>query len=274
MTQDLTTAYQPAEIEARWYDAWERDDLFAADAASSKDPYCIVIPPPNVTGALHMGHAFEHTLQDAFIRRARMQGFEALWLPGTDHAGIAVQVLVERQLASEGIDRRELGRDAFVERVWQWKERYGGQILRQMRRMGASCDWSRERFTMDEGLSRAVRTVFVRWFEDGLVYRGSRIINWCPKDTTALSDIEVDHEDVTGEIVTFRYELAEGSGAVAVATTRIETMLGDTGFAVHPDDERYRDLVGRLVVHPSFPARFMPIVADDAFDPSSGTGSV
>jgi valyl-tRNA synthetase len=274
LTQELSTSYNPDAIEARWYDSWERAGLFRASADSDKLPYTIVIPPPNVTGSLHMGHAFEHTIQDAYIRRARMTGREALWLPGTDHAGIAVQVLVERQLASEGIDRRELGREGFVERVWEWKERYGGQILRQMRRLGASCDWSRERFTMDEGLSRAVRTVFVRWFDDGLIYRGNRIINWCPKDTTALSDIEVDHEDIAGELVTFRYRLTDGSGEVAVATTRIETMLGDTGVIVHPDDERFKNLVGKRVRHPFFPDRDMPVVADDAVDPGFGTGAV
>ncbi|MBA3429869.1 MAG: valine--tRNA ligase [Actinobacteria bacterium] len=274
MTQDLSTAYNPEAIEPRWYDHWERSGFFAATAGSPKIPYTIVIPPPNVTGVLHIGHAFEHTVQDAYTRRARMMGYEALWLPGTDHAGIGMQVVVDRELASEGIDRRELGREKFVERVWEWKERYGGQILRQMRRLGASCDWSRERFTMDEGLSLAVRTVFVRWFEEGLIYRGNRIINWCPKDTTALSDIEVTHEDIAGEFVTFRYELADGSGSIAVSTTRIETMLGDTGVIVHPDDERYRDVVGKKVVHPFFPGRDMPVVADDAVDPEFGTGAV
>ncbi|MGH2730252.1 MAG: valine--tRNA ligase, partial [Actinomycetota bacterium] len=274
MTKELPTAYQPAEIERRWYEAWEKQGLFAARPNPDKEPYTIVIPPPNVTGSLHIGHAYEHTLQDTYIRRARMQGFETLWLPGTDHAGIATQNVVERELAKEGIDRHALGREAFVERVWEWKHQFGGRILEQMRRLGNSCDWSRERFTMDEGLSRAVRTVFVRWFDDGLIYRGNRIINWCPRCSTALSDIEVRHEDVAGELVTFRYELTDGSGSISVATTRVETMLGDTGIAVHPDDERYKDHVGKKVRHPFFPERDVPVVADAAVDREFGTGAV
>ena len=271
---ELPKAYQPEEIEKRWYEEWERSGSFRADPATQKKPYSIVLPPPNVTGALHMGHALNHSLQDALIRRARMQGYEALWVPGTDHAGIATQNVVERELRKEGLGRHDLGREAFVERVWEWKREYGGRITRQMRELGESCDWERERFTMDEGLSRAVRTVFVRWFEDGLVYRGLRVINWCPRCTTALSDIEVEHSDVAGELVTFRYELTDGSGSISVATTRIETMLGDTGVFVHPDDERYAALVGKTVRHPFFPERELPIVADDAVDPEFGTGAV
>ncbi|MFN2526921.1 MAG: valine--tRNA ligase [Actinomycetota bacterium] len=274
MSKDLATAYQPAEIERRWYSSWEDQGLFCARADSDRNPFVIVLPPPNVTGSLHIGHAFEHTLQDAFIRRARMLGFETLWLPGTDHAGIATQNVVERELRKEGLRRDDLGREAFVERVWEWKAKYGGRITEQMRRLGDSCDWTRERFTMDEGLSRAVRTVFVRWFEDGLIYRGLRIINWCPRCGTALSDIEVEHEDVGGELVTFRYELADGSGSISVATTRVETMLGDTGVFVHPDDERYRALVGKKVRHPFFSERDMPIAADKGVDPEFGTGAV
>ena len=274
MSEEFPTAYQPRGIERRWYEKWENDGRFEADVNPEKKPFTIVIPPPNVTGALHIGHAFEHTLQDAFVRRARMQGYEALWLPGTDHAGIATQNVVERELAKEGVDRHDLGREKFVERVWEFKHRYGGQILEQMRRLGASCDWRRERFTMDEGLSRAVRTVFVRWFDDGLIYRGNRIINWCPRDETALSDIEVEHEDTSGEIVTFRYPLADGEGHISVATTRVETMLGDTGIAVHPDDDRYKGLVGRRVIHPFFSDRVVPVVADEAVDPEFGTGAV
>ncbi len=274
MTAELPTAYQPADIEQRWYEEWERQKLFTAKIDPTKKPYTIVIPPPNVTGALHIGHAFEHTLQDAFVRRARMQGYEALWLPGTDHAGIATQNVVERELQREGLSRHDLGRERFVERVWEWKAKYGGRILEQMRRLGNSCDWERERFTMDEGLSRAVRTVFVRWFDDGLIYRGQRIINWCPRCGTALSDIEVEHKDTAGEIVTFRYPLADGEGHISVATTRVETMLGDTGIAVHPDDERYRALVGRKVRHPFFADRDVPIFADEAVDPEFGTGAV
>lgn len=274
MTSELPTAYQPAEIERRWYEDWERQKLFAARPDKDKKPFTVVIPPPNVTGALHMGHAFEHTLQDAFVRRARMQGYETLWLPGTDHAGIATQNVVERELTKDGLARHDLGREAFVEKVWEWKAQYGGRILEQMKRLGNSCDWDRERFTMDEGLSRAVRTVFVRWFDDGLIYRGQRIINWCPRCATALSDIEVEHEDVAGEIVTFRYPLVDGDEHISVATTRVETMLGDTGIAVHPDDERYRHLVGRKVRHPFYPERDVPIVADHAVDPEFGTGAV
>lgn len=231
MSEELSTAYQPAGVESRWYETWESRGLFGAHPNRGKEPFTIVIPPPNVTGALHMGHALDDTLQDILIRRARMLGYEALWVPGTDHAGIATQNVVERELAKEGISRHDLGREAFVERVWKWKEQYGGRIIEQLRRLGCSCDWSRERFTMDEGLSRAVRTVFIRWFDDGLIYRGLRIINWCPRCETALSDIEVEHEDVSGEIITFRYELSDGSGSIPVATTRVETMLGDTGLA-------------------------------------------
>jgi valyl-tRNA synthetase len=271
---ELGKVYNPDAIETRWYEEWEKAGFFHADETSDKPAYTIVLPPPNVTGALHIGHALGHTLMDALTRRARMQGDEALWLPGTDHAGIATQNVVERELKKEGTDRHELGREAFVERVWDWKQEYGGRILNQMRKLGDACDWDRERFTMDEGLSRAVRTVFVRWFNDGLIYRGNRIINWCPRCETALSDIEVEHEDVAGEIVTFRYKLADGSGDIAVATTRIETMLGDTGIFVHPDDERYGALVGKLVTHPFFPDRRVPIVTDPAVDLEFGTGAV
>jgi len=274
VTNELPTAYDPASIEARWYSYWENEGFFRAAPNSAKEPWCLVVPPPNVTGALHIGHAFGHTHMDLYARRARMQGKETLFLPGMDHAGIATQNVVERELAKEGLDRHDLTRDQFVQRVWEWKERSGGEILGQIRRLGSMCDWDRERFTMDEGLSRAVRTVFVRWFEEGLIYRGNRIINWCPNHETALSDIEVEHEDVAGEIITFRYELADGSGHISVATTRIETMLGDTGVAVHPDDDRYRGMVGKKVVHPLFPEREMAVVADDAVDPQFGTGAV
>jgi valyl-tRNA synthetase len=274
MSKDLPTAYDPSGLEERWYERWENDGLFKARPNAGKKPFTIVIPPPNVTGALHIGHAYEHSLQDAFIRKARMQGFEALWLPGTDHAGIATQNVVERDLAKEGLSRHDLGREEFVKRVWEWKRRYGGRILEQMRRLGDSCDWERERFTMDEGLSRAVRTVFVRWYDDGLIYRGNRIINWCPSCTTALADIEVEHEDVAGELITFHYPLADGDGHISVATTRVETMLGDTGIAVHPEDPRYRDFIGKRARHPFFPDRDVPVVADDAVDREFGTGAV
>ncbi len=270
---DMPPQYDPKTSESRWYPFWEERGYFRADAASGKEPFCIVLPPPNVTGALHIGHAFQQLLQDIMIRRARMQGFEALWLPGTDHAGIATQVVVERTLREEGLERRDMGRDAFVERVWDWKERFGGRIVEQMKALGNSCDWSRLRFTMDEGLSRAVRVAFVSMYERGLIYRGERLVNWCPTDRTGLSDSEVEHDEVDGELVTFRYPLADGGGHIEVATTRVETMLGDTGIAVHPGDERYRALVGRAARHP-FDGRDIPIVADAAVDEGFGTGAV
>jgi len=264
----LPAQYVPAEVEQGRYEQWVAAGLFRADAGSERPPFAIVIPPPNVTGSLHIGHALDHTIQDALIRRKRMQGFEALWLPGMDHAGIATQNVVERQLASEGMSRHDLGRDKFVERVWQWKSESGGKILGQMRRLGDSVDWTRERFTMDEGLSRAVLTIFKRLYEDGLIYRAERIINWCPRCLTALSDIEVEHSDDDGELVSIRY-----GDEVVVATTRAETMLGDTAVAVHPDDERYRHLVGTEVELP-LTGRRIPIVADAHVDPSFGTGMV
>jgi valyl-tRNA synthetase len=271
--QAMATAYDPSGVEERWYSTWVERGYFRAGPTDGKEPFCIVMPPPNVTGELHMGHAFEHTLQDAIIRRKRMQGFEALWLPGTDHAGIGTERLVRQQLQEERIDPRVLGRDGFVERVWRWKDEYGNRIVEQMQRLGNSCDWDRLRFTMDEGLRHAVRVAFVRLYEDGLIYRGERIINWCPTDRTALSDSEVEHEEVAGELVTFRYALSDGSGHVDVTTTRIETMLADTGVAVHPDDDRYRDFVGRTVRHP-FTGQDLPIVADEAVDRDFGTGAV
>jgi valyl-tRNA synthetase len=269
---DMPPQYDPHAAEERWYATWLERKLFHSEP-SDRPPFCIVLPPPNVTGALHVGHALGHTLMDVLTRRARMQGLEALFLPGTDHAGIATQVVVERELAKEGIDRREMGREAFVERVWQWKEQYGDRIVSQMQALGDSCDWDRLRFTMDEGLSLAVRVAFVRMYDEGLIYRGERIINWCPRDRTALSDSEVEHEDVDGELVTFRYELTDGGGHIDVATTRVETMLGDTGVAVNPSDERYAALVGKTVRHP-FDGRDLPIVADEAVDPSFATGAV
>ncbi|TWG00034.1 valine--tRNA ligase [Kitasatospora viridis] len=267
----LPTAYAPGEVEGELYERWVARGYFEADAKSEKPPYTIVIPPPNVTGALHLGHAFQHTLMDALTRRKRMQGYEALWLPGMDHAGIATQNKVEQQLAESGLSRHDLGREAFVEKVWEWKENYGGKILGQMRRLGDGVDWSRERFTMDEGLSKAVQTIFKKLFDDGLIYRAERIINWCPRCLTALSDIEVEHENVPGELVSIRY--GEGDDAIVVATTRAETMLGDTAVAVHPEDERYRHLVGRTVKLP-LTDREIPVVADEHVDPEFGTGAV
>jgi len=268
---ELPSQYAPAEVEGPRYERWEKAGYFAADAYSTAPAYCIVIPPPNVTGSLHIGHALDHSLIDALIRRRRMQGFNTLWLPGMDHAGIATQNVVERELAKEGLSRHDLGREAFVERVWQWKAESGGRILGQMRRLGDSVDWSRERFTMDAGLSRAVQTIFKQLYDDGLIYRAERIINWCPRCLTALSDIEVDHSDDEGELTSIRY--GDGDDSIVVATTRPETMLGDTAVAVHPDDPRYARLVGHTVELP-LTGRRIPIIADDHVDPTFGTGAV
>jgi valyl-tRNA synthetase len=270
-TTDLATQYTPADVEGPTYERWVKDGLFEADDRSDKPPYSIVIPPPNVTGSLHMGHALDHTIMDTLTRRRRMQGYETLWLPGMDHAGIATQNVVERELAKEGKSRHDLGREAFVAKVWEWKERSGGTILGQMRRLGDGVAWSRERFTMDEGLSRAVQTMFKRLYDDGLIYRAERIINWCPRCLTALSDIEVEHSDDDGELVSIRY--GDGDNSIVVATTRAETMLGDTAVAVHPDDERYAHLVGTEVELP-LTGRRIPIVADAHVDPAFGTGAV
>jgi valyl-tRNA synthetase len=268
---ELPSQYAPAEVEGPRYERWEKAGYFTADAYSTAPAYCIVIPPPNVTGSLHIGHALDHTLIDALIRRRRMQGYNTLWLPGMDHAGIATQNVVERELAKEGLSRHDLGREAFVERVWQWKAESGGKILGQMRRLGDSVDWSRERFTMDAGLSRAVQTIFKQLFDDGLIYRAERIINWCPRCLTALSDIEVDHTDDEGELTSIRY--GDGEDSIVVATTRPETMLGDTAVAVHPDDPRYARLVGKTVELP-LTGRRIPVIADDHVDPTFGTGAV
>jgi valyl-tRNA synthetase len=278
---ELPSQYAPAEVEGPRYERWEKAGYFAADADSAAPAYCIVIPPPNVTGSLHIGHALDHTLIDALIRRRRMQGFNTLWLPGMDHAGIATQNVVERELAKEGLSRHDLGRAAFIERVWQWKAESGGKILGQMRRLGDSVDWSRERFTMDAGLSRAVQTIFKQLYDDGLIYRAERIINWCPRCLTALSDIEVDHSDDEGELTSIRYGSVGPGGrppqgdddSIVVATTRPETMLGDTAVAVHPDDPRYARLVGKTVELP-LTGRRIPVIADDHVDPTFGTGAV
>jgi valyl-tRNA synthetase len=271
--EGIPSQYAPAEVEARRYEYWEKAGYFTPEAQENPDApsYTIVLPPPNVTGILHIGHALNHTLSDILVRRRRMQGYRTLWLPGMDHAGIATQNVVERELAKEGLSRHDLGREAFVDRVWQWKGEYGGRILSQMRRLGDSVDWSRERFTMDEGLSRSVQTIFKRLFDDGLIYRAERIINWCPRCLTALSDIEVDHTDDEGELVSIRY--GDGDNSIVVATTRAETMLGDTAVAVHPDDERYQHLIGTTVQLP-LTGRTIPIVADAHVDPAFGTGAV
>ncbi|MFD2079588.1 valine--tRNA ligase [Actinopolymorpha cephalotaxi] len=268
---ELPQTFVPAEVEGTLYERWVERGYFTPSGKPDATPYSIVIPPPNVTGSLHVGHALDHTIQDVLVRRRRMQGFDALWLPGMDHAGIATQNVVERELAKEGLSRHDLGREAFVERVWQWKAESGGKILGQMRRLGDSVDWSRERFTMDEGLSRAVGTMFKRLYDDGLIYRAERIINWCPRCLTALSDIEVEHSDDDGELVSIRY--GDGDNSLVVATTRAETMLGDTAVAVHPDDERYAHLVGTEVELP-LTGRRIPVVADEHVDPEFGTGAV
>ncbi|WP_424213775.1 valine--tRNA ligase [Streptomyces sp. BI20] len=268
---ELPPQYAPAEVEGALYERWVERGYFTADASSEKPPYTIVIPPPNVTGSLHLGHAFQHTLMDALTRRKRMQGHESLWLPGMDHAGIATQNKVEQQLAEEGKSRHDLGREEFTDRVWQWKEEYGGRILGQMRRLGDGVDWSRERFTMDEGLSKAVQTIFKKLYDDELIYRAERIINWCPRCLTAISDIEVEYQEDAGELVSIRY--GEGEDSLVVATTRAETMLGDTAVAVHPDDERYKHLVGRRIKLP-LTDRTIPVVADEHVDPEFGTGAV
>jgi valyl-tRNA synthetase len=281
---ELPKAYDPAAVEPGLYEDWVSAGLFHADPDDDGEPFAIVIPPPNVTGSLHIGHALTNSIEDAMIRRARMQGKNAVWIPGMDHAGIATQNVVEKHLASEGLTRHDLGRDAFVQRVWEWKEEYGGRILVQLRRLGASLDWDREAFTFDEPRSRAVLEVFVALHEQGLIYRGNRLINWCPRCHTALSDIEVDHSDDRGELARFRYPWAgtdpsapgadgDGTEGIDVATTRVETMLGDTAIAVHPDDPRYADAIGREVRHP-FQDRTFRVIADDHVDPEFGSGAV
>jgi valyl-tRNA synthetase len=272
-TTNLPSTFTPSQVEGSLYERWVSRGYFGADPSSERPPFCIVIPPPNVTGSLHIGHALDHTIQDAVIRRRRMQGFDALWLPGMDHAGIATQNVVERELRGQGLTRHDLGRDAFVAKVWEWKEHSGGQILGQMKRLGDSVDWSRERFTMDPGLSRAVQTIFKRLYDDGLIYRAERIINWCPRCLTALSDIEVDHHDDEGELVELIYGDPAGEDRIVVATTRVETMLGDTAVAVHPGDQRYAHLIGRDVELP-LTGRRIPVLADAHVDPEFGTGAV
>ncbi len=269
----LEKRYDPKEIEKKWYDFWIKKGYFKAESKSDKPPYCIVIPPPNVTGSLHIGHALDNTLQDIMIRWKRMSGFNTLWMPGTDHAGIATQNVVEKDLKSKGTDRHAIGREAFIEKVWEWKKLYGGTIINQLKVLGASCDWSRERFTLDEGLSRAVKEVFVRLYEEGLIYRGEYLINWCTRCHTALSDLEVEHEDKQGKLWNIRYDFVEEEGGVTVATTRPETFLGDTAVAVNPEDERYTHLIGKKVRLPIID-REIPIIADEFVDSSFGTGAV
>ena len=270
----LPKTWEPGAVETGIYQGWVDAGYFTADATSAKPPYSIVLPPPNVTGSLHMGHALDHTLMDALTRRKRMQGYEVLWLPGMDHAGIATQSLVEKQLAAKSTSKEDLGRDRFIEQVWEWKQQSGGTIGDQMRRLGDGVDWSRDRFTMDEGLSRAVRTIFKRLYDAGLIYQAERLVNWSPVLQTAISDLEVKYEEVEGELVSFRYGALDDSAPhIVVATTRIETMLGDTAIAVHPDDDRYRHLVGTTLPHP-FQDREIVVVSDGHVDPEFGTGAV
>ncbi|MEU6564714.1 valine--tRNA ligase [Nocardia nova] len=270
----LPKSWNPSDVEAEMYERWVAAGYFSADPASAKPPYSIVLPPPNVTGNLHMGHAFDHTLMDLLTRRKRMQGYEVLWLPGMDHAGIATQNVVEKQLAVDGKSKEDFGRELFIDKVWDWKRESGGAIQGQMRRLGDGVDWSRDRFTMDDGLSRAVQTIFKRLYDAGLIYRAERLVNWSPTLETAISDVEVKYEDVEGELVSLRYgSLNDDEPHVIVATTRVETMLGDTAVAVHPDDERYRALIGTTVYHP-ITGRQIPIVADDYVDPEFGSGAV
>src|SRR5215831_18137389 len=273
MSEQLDKTYNPAAVEEALYARWEKAGAFAAHPESRAKPYTIMMPPPNVTGSLHMGHALTFTLQDILIRYHRMKGLDALWQPGTDHAGIATQMVVERQIELEQTNRHKLGRAKFVERVWQWKEESGGAITRQLRRLGASVDWSRERFTMDEGLSAAVLKVFVELYRKGLIYRDKRLVNWDPKLNTAISDLEVEQREVKGQLWHLKYPIEGSDQFIVVATTRPETMLGDTGIAVHPTDARWAGLVGKHAILPLV-GRRIPIVADEYSDPEKGTGAV
>ena len=272
MVEQWEKVYDPKRVEEKWYKLWLEKGYFRADPGSSKEPFSIVIPPPNITGSLHMGHALNNTLQDILVRFKRMKGHNCLWMPGTDHAGIATQNVVERELANEGLDRHQLGREEFIKRIWQWKEKYGGVIINQLKKLGASCDWSRERFTMDEGLSRAVKEVFVRLYEEGLIYRGDYIINWCPRCHTALSDLEVDHHEIPTHLYHLRYPLEEG-GHFLVVTTRPETMMGDTAVAVNPKDKRHKNSIGKYIILPVVNRR-IPIIADAYVDPEFGSGAL
>ena len=273
MKKELSKVYDPKEFEDRIYKFWMDNGCFRAEVDSKKKPYTIVIPPPNITGQLHMGHALDETLQDILIRWKRMSGYSALWLPGTDHAAIATEAKIVAAMREEGITKEDLGREGFMERAWKWKEKYGGRIVEQLKKLGSSCDWSRERFTMDEGCSKAVKEVFVKYYEKGLIYRGERIVNWCPHCKTTLSDAEVTYEDQAGHFWHLRYPLKDGSGYVELATTRPETLLGDTAVAVNPNDDRYKDIVGKTLILPLV-GREIPVVADDYVDMEFGTGVV
>ncbi len=269
----IPKAYEPKDVEDKWYKYWEEQGLFRPDLRSQKPPFSIVIPPPNVTGTLHMGHALNNTLQDILCRYKRMLGFNVLWQPGTDHAGIATQNVVEKDLATKGLTREMVGRERFIELVWEWKDKFGNIIINQLKKLGCSCDWSRERFTMDEGLSEAVKEVFVRLYEQGLIYRGDYIINWCPRCQTALADLEVEHDELKSHLYYIRYPLVDGGGFLVVATTRPETLLGDTAVAVNPEDPRFKDLVGKMVYLPIL-NKPIPVIADSYVDPEFGTGAL
>jgi len=273
MGKELAKLYDPKEFEDRIYKYWNDNGCFRAEIDREKKPYTIVIPPPNITGQLHMGHALDETLQDILIRWKRMSGYSALWLPGTDHAAIATEAKIVEAMRKEGVSKEDLGREGFMERAWAWKEKYGGRIVEQLKKLGSSCDWSRERFTMDEGCSKAVKEAFVNYYEKGLIYRGERIINWCPHCRTSLSDAEVEYEDQAGHFWHLRYQLADGSGYLELATTRPETLLGDTAVAVNPNDERYKQLVGKMLILPIV-HREIPIVADEYVEMDFGTGVV
>ena len=269
----LEKIYSPKEVEERWGKYWDENRLFHGDETSTKKPFSIVIPPPNVTGSLHMGHAFNNTLQDILARWKRMLGFEVLWQPGTDHAGIATQNVVERQLHAEGINRQEIGREEFIKRVWKWREESGGTINHQLSKLGSSLDWERDRFTMDEGLSKAVREVFVSLYEEGLIYKGDYIINWCPRCLTALSDLEVEHQETQGHLYNIRYQFKNSKSSLTIATTRPETLLGDSAVAVNPKDERYQSMIGETLILPLL-GRELPLIGDNYVDSSFGSGAL
>ena len=273
MAKELAKAYSPGEFEERIYKFWEDNGFFHAEVDHGKKPYAIMMPPPNITGQLHMGHALDNTLQDILIRFKRMQGYSALWLPGTDHASIATEAKIVEAMRKEGLSKEDIGREKFLERAWVWKAEFGGRIVKQLRKMGSSADWERERFTMDEGCNKTVKNVFVRLYDKGLIYRGERIINWCPKCLTSISDAEVEYEEQAGHFWHLRYKLSDGSGYINLATTRPETLLGDTAVAVNPKDDRYKDMVGKTVILPLV-HREIPIVADDYVEMDFGTGVV
>ncbi|MGN0594405.1 MAG: class I tRNA ligase family protein, partial [Hominimerdicola sp.] len=273
MKKELSKLYEPNQVEDKIYKYWTDNNCFHAERDPEKKPYTIVIPPPNVTGQLHMGHALDETLQDILIRWKRMSGYSALWLPGTDHAALATEVKIVEAMRKEGLTKEDLGRDGFMKRAWEWKEQYGGRIVEQLKKLGSSCDWERERFTMDEGCSKAVKEVFVKYYEKGLIYRGERMINWCPCCCTSLSDAEVTFEDQAGHFWHLRYPFKDGSGYLELATTRPETLLGDTAVAVNPNDDRYKDIIGKTLILPLV-GREIPVVADDYVEMDFGTGVV